>query len=95
MTTFVETKGTLFYGRHHSQDTILECLAWLAERNSLAAIRRVKGIKEDTLLEWVREAAKQSEQIEPLLLRRHRLTSAQLDVLWNYGRPKDDEEDGG
>lgn len=35
--THVETKGTVFYGRHHSQETILECLAWLAERNSLGS----------------------------------------------------------
>ena len=42
--TFVETIGTVFYGQHHSQDTILEGLALLAERNSLAAIHRVKGI---------------------------------------------------
>ena len=45
----LETKGTVFHGRHHSQETSLECLAWLAERNSLAAIHRVKGIKEETV----------------------------------------------
>jgi transposase-like protein len=33
--TFVETIGTVFYGRHRSQETIIECLALLAERNSL------------------------------------------------------------
>src|SRR6266540_1547883 len=27
--TFVETIGTVFYGRHHTQETILECLALL------------------------------------------------------------------
>jgi transposase-like protein len=37
--TFVETIGTVFYGRHHSQQTILECLALLGKRNSLAAIQ--------------------------------------------------------
>ena len=82
--TFVETKGTVFYGRHHSQETILECLAWLAERNSLAAIHRVKGIKEETVLEWLREAAEHVEQIEALLLANYRLTRAQLDALWTY-----------
>ncbi|MGC9397960.1 MAG: transposase [Anaerolineae bacterium] len=82
--THVETKGTIFYGRHHSQETILECLALLAERNSLAAIRRVKGIKEDTVLEWLREAAKHVEAIEALLLANYQLTRAQLDALWTY-----------
>ena len=82
--TFVETKGTIFYGRHHSPETILECLAWLAERNSLAAIQRVKGIKEETVLEWLREAAKHVEQIEALLLANYHLTRAQLDAMWAY-----------
>ena len=82
--TFVETKGTVFYGRHHSQETILECLAWLAERNSLAAIHRVKGIKEETVMDWLQEAAQHVEQIEALLLARYELTQAQLDALWTY-----------
>ena len=82
--TSVETKGTVFYGRHHSAETILECLAWLAERNSLAAIRRVKGIKEETVLDWLREAAQHVEQIEDLLLANYHLTRAQMDALWTY-----------
>ena len=77
--TFVETKGTVSYGRHHSQETILECLALLAERNSLAAIHRVKGIKEETVLDWLREAAKHVEQIEALLLP----TGCPVDICWS------------
>jgi len=82
--TFVETKGTVFYGRHHPPETILECLALLAERNSLAAIRRVKGVKEETVLEWLREAARHVEEIEALLLANYPLRRAQLDALWTY-----------
>jgi len=79
--THVETRGTVFYGRHHAQETILECLAWLAERNSLAAIRRVKGIKEDAVLDWLKAAAKYVEEIEALLLANYSLTRARvLDV---------------
>src|SRR5690242_21636070 len=44
--TFVETIGTVFYGRRRPQQTIIECLALLAERNSLAAIHRVKRSEE-------------------------------------------------
>ena len=82
--TFVETIGTVFYGRHHAQETILECLALLAERNSLAAIHRVKGIKEETLMAWLRLAAKHVERIEALLLANFQLTRAQLDAMWTY-----------
>ena len=81
---FAATKGTVFYGRHHSQATILECLALLAERNSLAAIHRVKGVKEETVLDWLHEAAAHVEQVEGVLLARHRLTRVPLDALWTY-----------
>ena len=82
--TFTETRGTVFYGRHHSLETILECLALLAERNSLAALHRVKGIKEETVTAWLEEAAAHVEQVEELLLARYRLSRVQLDALWAY-----------
>ena len=82
--TFVETIGTVFYGRHHTQETIIECLALLAERNSLAAIHRVKGVKEETVLAWLRLAAQHVERIEALLLANYRLSRAQLDAMWTY-----------
>jgi transposase-like protein len=82
--TFVETIGTVFYGRRRSQETIIECLALLAERNSLAAIHRVKGVKEETVMAWLRIAAAHVEQIEALLLATYKLTRAQLDAMWAY-----------
>ena len=82
--TFVETIGTVFYGRRGPQDTILECLALLAERNSLAAIHRVKGVKEETVMAWLHLAAAHVERIEALLLANYKLSRAQLDAMWAY-----------
>jgi transposase-like protein len=82
--TFTETKGTLFYHRHTPRETIVECLALLAERNSLAAIRRVKSVKEDTVLEWLCEAGNHVEEVEAILLANYQFTRAQLDALWTY-----------
>src|SRR5215471_14568685 len=82
--TFVETIGTVFYARRRSQDTILECLALLAERNSLAAIHRVKGVKEETVMAWLHFAAAHVERIEALLLANYKLSRAQLDAMWTY-----------
>ena len=81
---FVSNKGTIFYGRHHSSKEILECLAMLAERNSLAAIHRIKGIKEEKVMDWLREAANHVEEIESLLLSNYPLTRVQLDAMWTY-----------
>jgi transposase-like protein len=91
--TFVETKGAVFYGRHHSQDTTLECLAWLAERSSLAAIQRVKGINEETVAAWLQEAVKHVEEIEALLIADYHLTRAQLDAMWSYVGNKGEKGD--
>jgi hypothetical protein len=51
---FCGKKGITFYELHHSAKELLEWLATLAERNSLAAIYRVKGIKEETVIDCLR-----------------------------------------
>ena len=46
--TFVETTGTVFYGKHTPRKDILETLAMLAEGMRISSVSRVKGFKEDT-----------------------------------------------
>jgi hypothetical protein len=53
----------------------------------------VKGIKEDTVLDWLKEAAKHVEEIEALLLANYHLTRAQLDALWTYVGHKGEKGD--
>lgn len=90
---FVENKGTVFYGRHHSSKEILECLAMVAERNSLASIHRIKGIKEETVISWLCEASNHVEEIESLLLANYPLTRVQLDAMWTYVGHKGEKVD--
>jgi hypothetical protein len=59
-------------------------MAMLADRNSLAAIHRIKGIKEETVIDWLRKAARHIEEIEALLIANHHLTRVQLDAMWTY-----------
>jgi transposase-like protein len=82
--TFNERKGTLFYKRKTPVKDILECLALLAEGSRISSIRRVKGIKEDTILSFLREAADHAEQIEAILLNDYRIGRAEIDGLWTY-----------
>lgn len=82
--TFVATKGTPFYGCHAPAELILECMALVAERCSLAAVHRVKGVKEETMVAWLKKAAQHVEAIEGLLLANHHLTRVQLDAMWAY-----------
>jgi transposase-like protein len=82
--TFTATKGTLFFGCHTPQEQILECLALVAERASLRAIHRVKGVKEETVSAWLVKAAQHGAALEALLLAHHRVSRAQLDALWTF-----------
>ena len=74
----------IFIILNHSPEAILECLALVAERCSLASIHRVKGIKDETVIDWLREAANHAEEIEALLLANYKLPRVQLDAMWTY-----------
>ena len=82
--TFNERTGTLFHGRQTPADDMLEVLALLAEGMRISSITRVKGFKEDTILDWLRAAAQHAEQVEAVLLREYRIGPAQIDGLWTY-----------
>ena len=82
--TFTETKGTLFYGHHAPKKDILEALAMLAERMSIAAVARVKGVKEETVSDWLKDAASHIQEIEEVLLKDYHVDKAQMDSLWTY-----------
>ena len=82
--TFVETTGTLFYGKHTPRKDILESLAMLAEGMRISSISRVKGFKEDTILAWLREAAEYAAAVEAVLMHQYQVTKVQIDGLWAY-----------
>jgi len=82
--TFTETIGTIFYRKHAEGDKILEVLALLAEGNRISTLTRVKGIKEDTILRWLREAARHADKLEAVLMQAYHLKRAQLDGLWSF-----------
>jgi transposase-like protein len=82
--TFTETKGTLFYRKHVSEDEILEVLALLAEGSRISTLARVKGFQEDTILRWLRDAAQHAQKIDSVLMKDFRVKRAQLDGLWSF-----------
>jgi transposase-like protein len=82
--TFTETKGTIFYRRRTSEDEIVDTLALIAEGNRISSLARTKGHKEDTIIDWIREAGQHAEAIEEVLLSEYQLTRGQIDGLWAY-----------
>lgn len=81
---FVETSGTIFYRKRTPEHEILETLALLAEGNRISSLTRVKGHKEDTILSWLREAARYAGEVEAVLMKDYRIKRGQLDGLWLY-----------
>jgi transposase-like protein len=81
---FVETTGTIFYRKRTPEDQILETLALLAEGSRISSLTRVKGHKEDTILSWLREAARHTEALEDVLMKDYQIKRSQLDGLWAY-----------
>lgn len=92
--TFNERNGTLFYNRKTQEKDILECLALLAEGTRISSISRAKGIKEDTILSFLREAAGHAQQIEAILLNDYRIERAEIDGLWTYVGRKQEKKSG-
>jgi len=86
--TFTQTKGTLFYRKQTPRQDIVETLALLAEGVRISSITRAKGIKEDTILHWLRQAAHHAETVEAVLLRDYQVSKAQIDALWTYVQHK-------
>ena len=90
---FTETKGTMFYRSRYTEDEIIECMAMVGDRSSLAAIHRIKGIKEETVCRWLKLAQSHIEQIEEHMAENHQLSAVQLDALWTYVGHKGEKGD--
>ena len=82
--TFTETTGTLFFRKRTPEHEILETLALLAEGSRISSLSRAKGFKEDTILAWLREAARHAQAVEEVLTADFKVKRAQLDALWSY-----------
>lgn len=89
---FCETTGTVFHRRRTPEKEIIETLAWIAEGNRISSVHRVKGFKEDTILEWLRKAAQHGEAVEEVLMAEYQLSRGQLDGLWSFVRNKGEKK---
>ena len=82
--SFNENHGTIFYRKRKAEKDLLEVLALLAEGSRISSISRTKGLKEDTILAWLREAAQHAEALEEILMKDYAIKRGQLDGLWSY-----------
>jgi transposase-like protein len=93
--TFSENTGTIFYNKHTPAAEIIETLALVAEESRVASLSRVKGYKEETIRNWLLQAAEHATRIENVLMREYEIERGQLDALWSYvgHKGQDDEQE--
>jgi transposase-like protein len=90
--SFVETIGTIFYGRRTPDAEILNALAHIAEGSRISSLTRITGHKEDTILEWLRAAGKHAEELEDVLLSDYQISRGQIDGLWAFVENKGEKK---
>src|SRR5215813_9974384 len=81
-TYFLETHGTLFYGKTHAAEGIVRVVAVLAEGLGRRAVARVFALDPNTVLAWSGEAAAQLKAFSRFLLREVQVRQVQLDELF-------------
>ena len=89
---FCERTGTIFHGKRKPESMIIETLCLLSEGVRISSIARTKGLQEDTILQWVREAGAHAEALEEVLLRDYELSASQLDGLWSFVQVKGEKK---
>jgi IS1 family transposase/transposase-like protein len=79
---FMETTGTIFFGKQTPPETIWCALKALAEGLGIRATARVFDVDPNTVESWLREAAKHMEAVSCYLLYDLELDQVQIDELW-------------
>src|SRR5215813_2506164 len=91
---FAETRATVFFDLRTPEEKIIMALKMLLVKVALSDIGFVLGVTAGTVLEWLRRAAQQAEEINALLMRDLPVTQVQLDEMWNFIRRKHAQQAG-
>jgi IS1 family transposase/transposase-like protein len=92
--TFSQTRDTVFFDLRTPEEKVILALKMLLVRVDLSGIGFVLGVTEETVLAWLRRAAKKAEQVNEHLLRELPVTQVQLDEMWNFIQRKQSAQGG-
>jgi len=80
---FPDTKGTVFYNRHLTEEQIILICKLLVEKNSIRAIERITEIHRDTVSKLIKDLAKHAREVSDFLIT-NGLTKVQVDEMWSF-----------
>lgn len=86
--SFTIRKGTFLYRIWTPLKQIVRIFTLLVEGMSIRGIERVEGIKQGTILDWLRKAAQYVEEVNALLIHHLHLTHVQIDEFWSFVKKK-------
>lgn len=81
---FSETRDTVFYDLRTSEEKVMMALKMILVKVELSGISFVLGVKEETVLEWLKKASKKAKEINEELMKDLSVTDVQLDEMWSY-----------
>ena len=81
---FSETRNTIFFGSHYSEETIHNIIRSVAEGNGVRATARMLGLSKDSVNKVILTAGKYSETVMNNLLKNLHLKECQMDELWSF-----------
>lgn len=61
---FSENKGTIFFRKRIKKDTIVKAMKSTSEGTGIRATGRIFDVNKNTILSWVNESGKHSEELE-------------------------------
>ncbi len=81
---FPDTKGTVFYNRHLTEEQIILICKLLVEKNGIRAIERIMEIHRDTVSRLIEDLAIHAREVSDFLIINVGLTKVQVDEMWSF-----------
>ncbi len=81
---FPETKGTVFYRRHLTDEQVILICKLLVEKNGIRAIERIMEIHRDTISSLINDLANHSREVTDFLITNIGLSQIEVDEMWSF-----------
>jgi transposase-like protein len=81
---FSETRNTIFFGSHYSEETIHSIIRFVAEGNEVRATAKILGLSKDSVNKVILTAGLYAETVMNSLLRNLYLKECQMDELRSF-----------
>lgn len=88
-TVFNDRTGTAVYGLRTSDEIVMKALKLAVSGMSIRAISRDLNVNQETIRRWLERAADHSGDLETVLIKKAKVTKAELDEMWAFVHNKD------